>query len=277
MFDQVRGIFLALTQPEIDGQIRSLNVEAQVMELKGELEYIKADVLELTANCESLKTQVVELEGKTLALEGRMMCLKNQLEEVKRERNTLRENLRELKTDNTKMQEKMQKLEIDITSLQADNKLLKRKVEDLKKKIHVPYDDLILGELCRCVQSMIFQKILPPEFYDDTEGYKLENIFDRAYFRLVFKKDANKISAANEAWRELQNKLKWQESDVEEMIVVMKVIQQGRYEVAHPELTEDILTQLIQRMKGAGKVKGVRSAHVVTWVTNVWKQLKMMA
>ena len=273
MFDQVRGIFLALTQPETDGQIQSLNLEAQVMELKGELEYIKEDVIELTANCESLKIQFVELEGKTLALEGRMMCLKNQLEEVKRERNTLRENLRDLKTDNTIMQEKMQKLE----TLQTDNKLLKKRVEDLESKIHGPYDDLILSELCCCVQSMIFQKILPPEFYDDTESYKIQYIYDEEYYLLLFKDDEHKISATNQACRELQKKLKWQERDVKQMVIAMRVIQRGRNVVAHPEITEDILTQLTQRMTDAGKVNGFHSADMVTRLTNVWKQLKMMA
>ena len=127
------------------------------------------------------------------------------------------------------------------------------------------------------MQSLIFKQVFPPDFYDDTESYKIEYIYDRAYFRLVFKSDAQKISAANQAWRKLQNRLKWQEGDVKEMITAMRVIQQGRNVVAHPDPTEDILTECTQRMEDAGKLKGARSADVVMRLINVWKQLKMMA
>ena len=122
---------------------------------------------------------------------------------------------------------------------------------------------------------MIFQKILPPELYDDKYSYKIKYMDE--CFRVLFEDDEDKIDAANQAWTELQKKLKWQKRDVERMVSVMKMIQTGRNEVAHPELTEDILTESTQRMKDAGRLVGFRSPEIVMELVRVWKQLKMMA
>ena len=139
----------------------------------------------------------------------------------------------------------------------------------------MPDDDLILGELCRRVQSMIFQKILPQDVYDDKESYKIKKMDE--FLWLLFKDDERKLNVANQAWTELQKKLKWQKRDVERMGLVMKMIQNGRNEAAHPELTEDILTETTQRMKDAGRLVGFHSPKFVMELVSVWKQLKMMA
>ena len=240
----------------------------QVMELKRELEYVKGDVLELTAICESLKTEVVELEG-------RMMCLKDQLEEVDREQNTIQKNQQKLEIDITTIQKNQQKLEISFTTLQRD-------VEDLKSIIPSD-DDLILGELCHRVQSMIFQKILPPDWYDDRESYEISNNMDK-YLRLFFydddddddEKHEHKINVANQAWTELQKKLKWQETDVERMVRGMERIPKRTILAAHPELTEVILRESTKRMNDAGKLSSCTHVFAL-WLIDVWKQLKMMA
>ena len=260
---------------ELCAALESRNAKNE--KLEAEKEILKKRVKTVEDQIMELKDDLQKAKRENMSSDREIKNLTDELDDVKEENQTLHSDalvaLKERQTlqgDVWDMKDSLQKLEINNTTLQ-------RKVEDLERKIHEPDDDLILGELCLCVQSMIFQQILPPEFCGDTKSYKIENICDEGYFPLLFNNDEHKISAANEAWRELQKKLKWQESDVEEMIMVMKVIQQGRNVVAHPELTEDILTELTQRMNDAGKVKGARSADVVKRLINVWKQLKMMA
>ena len=248
------------------------SLKSGVVELKANNKSLKSDVVALKANNKSLKSNVVELEEKNSELEGKMMGFEEELLDEKGRNSKLREDLRDLKTENTTIKEKIQKLE----TLHTENKLLKREVGDLERKIDVPNDDLLFGQLCRRVQSMIFEKILPQGYYDKTASYMIRDLDDEYYFSALFKGDERKISEANEAWRKLKMTLQWQDKDVKHMAVAMGVIQRERNLVAHPELTEDKLTELTQRMKDAGKVNGFHSADMVTQLTNVWKQLNRM-
>ena len=241
--------------------IKIKKLEKQVSELNAEKEKLKERV-------KALEAEVTTLEKNVHELEGRIMCFEDELEEVKGENNTLRKNLSDLTTNNATIQK-------NLHDLTTKNDSLERKVEHLQRKIHESDDDLVLGELCRRVQSMIFQKILPPELYDDKYSYKIKYMGE--CFLALFEDDEDKINAANQAWTELQTKLKWQKRDVKIMGSVMQLIQTGRNEVAHPELTEDTLIESTQRMKDAGRLVGFRSPENVKKLLSVWKQLKMMA
>ena len=249
-------------------EIKIKKLEKQVSELNAEKEKLKERVKALEAEVMELTKRNTTLEKNVDELEGRIMCFEDELEEVKGQNNTLRKNLRDLTTNNTTIQK-------NLHDLTTNNDSLERKVEHLQRKIHVSDDDLVLGELCRRVQSMIFQKILPPELYDDKYSYKIKYMGE--CFLVLFEDDEDKINAANQAWTKLQTKLKWQKRDVKTMGSVMQLIQTGRNEVAHPELTEDILIESTQRMKDAGRLVGICSPENVKKLVSVWKQLKMMA
>ena len=169
------------------------------------------------------------------------------------------------------MKKDIRDLKEDNTTLKTDNEIFKREVEDLKVKIQPSNDELILGELCRRVQSMIYQKILPEGFRKNTENYKISNMDDQLF--AIFDTDEYKINEAMQAWEELQKELKWEGRRLRVMILLMKEIQQERNRFAHPEITEDILMETIERMDNAGLLVGNLSRLSVMELIHVWKKL----
>lgn len=232
----------------------------QNKEFKDDLQKVKQKNMLLDREIKNLKDELddVEVEQGTLK--------KNQLISAT-ERQTLQVDVCVLKKINSSLQKSISSLQKKVQKLEIDNTTRKRKVKDLERKIHVPDDDLILGELCRRVQCMIFQKILPQDVYDDKESYKIKKMDE--FLWLLFKDDECKINAANQAWMELQKKLKWQKEDVDFFGSVVKKFQQGRNVVAHPELTEGILTETTQRMKDAGRLVGFRTPENVMEIVSV--------
>ena len=244
--------------------IKIKELEKNVNELKAEKEKLKERVKALEAKVKSLNTQVVALKGKNLELEGKIMCFEEQLEEVKEESSPLKKNLRDLTT-----------IQKNVHDLTTNNDSLERKVEHLQRKIHESDDDLVLGELCRRVQSKIFQKILLAELYYDRGSYKIQNM--GRYFWELFKGDERKINAAYQTWAELRKELKWEERDAAEMGEVMKWIQKGRNKLADPELTVEMVTASTQRLKDAGRLTGLINPNNIQEMVRVWKRLEIMA
>ena len=278
-------------------------LENQIKELNAQIKELNAQNKELKDDLQKVKRTNTSLERKNLSLDREMKYLKDELDDVKVENRILKKNelisatVRQtlqvdvcdlkkinsslqkshssLKQSHSSLQESNTTLKKSVQKLETNNTTLKRKVEDLERKIDVPDDDLILGELCRRVQSMIFKKILPQDLYDDRESYKIKNMGE--YFRGLFGEDERQINAANQTWAELQKALKWEKRDVEKMGFAMKMIQTGNNAVAHPELTPEILTASIQRFKDAGRLTGLRKPDNIQELVRVWKQLKEMA
>ena len=128
-------------------------------------------------------------------------------------------------------------------------------------------NDLVLGELCRRIQSMIFKKILPPSLYSENLPYNLYFI-NHEIGRLPF----DMRDKAEKAWAKLQQELKYQPLDIYRLTSVMREIQSERSSTAHPPLTEEILYQLAKRMKDEGQ-EGANSYESVMKLINLWKKL----
>ena len=90
-----------------------------------------------------------ELDGKNMQLEERVVNLEEQVVDMK--------------NDNTFLKE-------DNTSLRKEVQLLKQEFGKLVSSDN----ELVLGELCCQIQSMIFKKVLPPSQYSEHMGYNLK-------------------------------------------------------------------------------------------------------
>ena len=254
---------------------KNLSLDREMKYLKDELDDVKVENRTLKKNelisateRQTLQVDVCDLKKINSSLQKSHSSLKQSHSSLKQSHSSLQESHSSLQESNTTLKKSVQKLE-------TDNTTLKRKVEDLERKIDVPDDDLILGQLCHRVQSMIFKKILPQDLYDDKESYKIKHMGE--HFRELFGEDEREINAANQTWAELQKALKWEERDVDKITFVMKKIQSGRNAVAHPELTPEILTAATQRLKDAGRLTGSRKPDNIQELVRVWKQLKEMA
>ena len=261
-------------------------LEKQVGKLEAEMEILKEQVETIgEGKIGCLEKELKKVKGKNMVFDREIKNLRTELDDVKEdirtrktkelltatERETLQQDVHDLKKSHSSLQQSIHDLKKSHSSLQQTVQNWERKVEDLERKICEPKELLNLGELCRRVQSMIFREILLKE-HDDNEYYKVK-IMD-THLKEAFKDNEGELEKARQRWENLKRELKLQERDVETMIYAMKQLQGRRNELAHPELTEDTLTEAATRMKDAGKD---RMAGYVMMVINVWKQLKMMA
>ena len=273
--DDVKVEQRTLTKNQLISATERQTLQVDVCVLKKSNSSLQKSNSSLQKSISSLQKSNSSLQKSISSLQKSISSLQKSISSLQKSNSSLQKSISSLQKSISSLQKKVQKLEIDNTTLKRKVEDLERKVKGLERKIHVPDDDLILGELCRRVQCMIFQKILPQDVYDDKESYKIKKMDESLW--LLFKDDECKINAANQAWTELQKKLKWQEEDFDFFGSVMKKFQQGRNVVAHPELTEDILTETTQRMKDAGRLVGFRTPENFMEIVSVWKQLKMMA
>ena len=262
----------------LENQIRKLRDDLKEAQENAKRKKMSSDkeIQTIRAVLSGVKEENQKLHSNALVSATERQTLRTDVKKLERNNTTLQTNNTTLQTSNTKLQKRVEKLERNNTTLQTNNTTLQRKVEDLERKIGVPDDDLLFGQLCRCVESMIFEKILPKGYYNEKATYMLRDLDDKFFFSVLFKKDKRKISEANEAWRKLKMSLQWEDDDVRYMASAIGVIQRVRNQVAHPKLTLEELTALAQRMKDAGEVNGFHSADMVTQLTNVWKQLNSM-
>ena len=140
------------------------------------------------------------------------------------------------------------------------------------KSLQASDDELVLGEFCWCIQSMIYRKVLPPSEYIETMGYKLFGIEENLEYLLDKDED---LEAAKQAWAKLKRELNFNQQDFKRLTCAMKEIQTQRNITAHPELTEQMLNQSVERMKNEGKVKGMFYKQSLKMI-NLWKKLTDM-
>ena len=260
---------------------RNTALEHSVTNLRAELVVVREEnresmtkVLLSTTEKETLRQDVNEFKKTAQTLEKNNTSLKQSVHDLKKNNTTIKQSVDDLKKDNHDLRKDNTSLKQSVHDLKTNNKFLEGKVEDLERNFRGSEEQLILGELCRCVQSMIFEKLLPSKLYDVKENYTIKKMDQ--HFERAFNYNEYEIKAAIQDWAELQKELKLQERDVRTMKYVMKKLQTTRNVVAHPELTEDSLTKATERMNSAGLLGDDRMPGDIMRIINVWKQLKMM-
>ena len=248
-----------------DGEMEKLRGALQ--DLKTENRTLKKNELLSATERGTLQMDMDDMKKSNSSLEKSCFSLKQSVHDLRKNNISIRQSVDDLKKDNTSLKQ-------NVHDLKTNNKFLEWKVEDLERNFRGSEEQLILGELCRCVQSMIFEKLLPSKLYDVKEIYMIKNMDQ--HFERAFNYNECEVKAAMQDWAELQKELKLQERDVRTMKFVMKKLQTTRNVVAHPELTEDSLIKATERMNNAGLLGDNRMPGDIMRIINVWKQLKMM-
>ena len=124
-------------------------VAAENQDLEEQVKTLNAEVETLNAQVKQLPAEMGKLEGEIMALEERVV-----------------------------------NLECKVTSVTNEVEQLKDKLGKLVSSD----DELLLGELCWRIQSMIFKNVLPPSEYYEAVGYNLKYIEDDIdFFFSIFK------------------------------------------------------------------------------------------
>ena len=220
------------TLKKLEGELKTIDKEVNALKktLETEVKRLKA----LETKVEQLRNQVKQLleengklDGKNMQLEERVVNLEEQVVDVKND-NTFP------KEDNTSLRKEVQLLKHELGKLVSSN------------------DELVLGELCCRIQSMIFKKVLPPSEYSERAGYNLKYMKEE-----ISQLGEGKAQRVKQAWAKLKQELNYQEEDIERLTSTMGKLQSKRNVTAHPDLTEQTMIQSVKRMKNEEKLKGM--------------------
>jgi len=234
------------TLKKLEGELKTIDKEVNALKktLETEVKRLKA----LETKVEQLRNQVKQLleengklDGKNMQLEERVVNLEEQVVDVKNDNTFLRKQVVDMKNDNTFPKE-------DNTSLRKEVQLLKHELGKLVSSD----DELVLGELCCQIQSMIFKKVLPPSEYSERAGYNLKYMKEE-----ISQLGEGKAQRVKQAWAKLKQELNYQEEDIERLTSTMGKLQSKRNVTAHPDLTEQTMIQSVKRMKNEEKLKGM--------------------
>ena len=217
---------------EIEGlkeQIKKLESEKKALQtalrdVKGELEVTRKGVVELKGENSTLKGKIEQLEGEKEALERNLRSVEGQLNDVRQE-------VVELKNENSNIKKKRNAMvDLNVKKLSnrvdevtraleesaRDNLNLKKEVRNLREAAldgmasfkpssflpdPVEKASLLLGELCRQIQAMMYQKVLPNSPYDDKKSYKVKYMLED----IDELEDEREKAEAGKRWEALQN------------------------------------------------------------------------
>ena len=139
----------------------------------------------------------------------------------------------------------------------------------LAERLALPANDLeewstiILGEMCRQTQIMMYKQVLP-KLYVPRKSYKIKHIQEDI-------KDLNdeEQQEARRRYDDLRKKLKWQEKI---HVRAMKSIQDIRNTAAHPDLNEELIRFAVDQMEREGKLDDWHSPDCVRAFIEMWKK-----
>lgn len=253
---------------------------------------LKTRVEEIT----KLKTRIGKLEAEKKGLEDKLRNVEGKLDRVEKEVEELEKANQAHDDDNVQLREKMEIMSGEMESVKKDlglarneNQNLKREVKDLQdnQQKRFPFTlgtkegrqmlaappsaspelqaSLLLGELSRQLQAMMYAYVLP-QLFTPIGNYKVKTI--RRDVEKLPKTEEEK-EKAKQKWAELQSKLNWNEMYEE----TMKQLQQNRNADAHPKITTQLLHDAVEVMEAKGNLKGWLSRDYVTVLINMWEQL----
>ena len=176
-------------------------------DVKGELEAV-----DLKGENLSLKEKMEQLESEKEALERDLKSVEGQLNDVRQE-------VIELKNENSKSRKRNAALDLNVKKLSKRvdemTRTLKESTRDnsnIKKEVKYPDPvekaSLILGELCRQIQAMMYRKVLPNSPNDDkrvTNSYKVKYVLED----IEELEDEREKAEAWRRWQALQKKHNW--------------------------------------------------------------------
>ncbi|CAH3156654.1 unnamed protein product [Porites lobata] len=185
------------------------------------------------------------------------------------------------------LQANEERLSKRIDGVKGENTTLKKELKDLKEtfqrrlppsmvsaeRLALPANDLeewstiILGEMCRQIQIMMYKQVLP-KLYVPRKSYKIKHIQEDI-------KDLNdeEQQEARRRYDDLRKKLKWQEKI---HVRAMKSIQDSRNTAAHPDLNEELIRFAVDQMERDGKLDDWHSPDCVRAFIEMWKKLTQL-
>ena len=263
-------------------------LQTTLREVKGELEAVRKEVVDLKGENSSLKGKIEQLESEKEALERNLRSVEGQLNDVRQE-------VVELKNENSNNKRRNAALDLNVKKLSnrvdemtrtleestRDNSNLKKEVKNLRDAAlqgtasfmpssfladPVEKASLLLGELCRQIQAMMYQKVLPNSPYDDKKSYKVKYMLED----IEELEDEQEKTEAEKRWQALQKKLNWKKT---KHTRAMKSIQDNRNDTAHPDLDEKQLAESVELMKQRGNLSGYCPPERVNELIEMWKIL----
>ena len=156
-------------------------LEAEIKELKGKIKKIRAELDDVKEENRTL--QVKELLSATERATQRQdvhdlkkhnSSLRQSHSSLQQSHSSLRQSHSSLRQSHSSLRQSHSSLQQSHSSLQQSHSSLQLKLADLESKVCEPVEMIILGKLCRCVQSMIFQKVLDKK-YDEFANYKIKD------------------------------------------------------------------------------------------------------
>lgn len=270
---------------KLEGEKKAL--ETTLRAVKGELEAVRKEVVDLRGENSNLKGKIHQLEREKKALELKLTSVEGELNDVRKEVVELKEENSIIKRRNAALELNVKKLSIKMDGMtqnleesMGDNSNLKKEVKNLREGLQgmasfmpssflldpVEKAKLVLGELCRRIQAMMYHKVLPNSPYDDRKSYKVKYMLED----IAELKDQQEKDDAWKRWEALKKKLNWKKS---KHARAMKSIQESRNVAAHPDLDEKMLVESVEQMEQDGYVTDYCSAECANELIEMWKTL----
>ena len=214
-------------------------LEAEIKELKGKIKKIRAElddvkeenrtlqVKELLSATEratqrqdvhDLKKHNSSLQQSHSSLRQSHSSLQQSHSSLQQSHSSLQQSHSSLRQSHSSLRQSHSSLRQSHSSLQQSHSSLQLKLADLESKVCEPVEMIILGKLCRCVQSMIFQKVLDKK-YDEFANYKIKDIDTHLVVAFEGERD---IKMAKQRWANLKKDLKLEERDVTTLTYAIK-------------------------------------------------------
>ena len=262
-------------------------LQTALRDVKGELEAMGKEVVDLKGENSNLKKKIKHLESEKETLDRNLRSVEGQLNDVRQE-------VVELKNENSNIKKRNAALDLNVKKLSSrvdemtktveestrDNSNLKKEVKNLREAAQgmaslmpssfmpdpVEKASLVLGELCRRIQAMMYQKVLPNSPYDDKKSYKVKYMLED----IEELEDEREKDEAQKRWEALKKKLNWKKT---KHARAMKSIQDNRNVTAHPDLDETQLVESVELMKQSGNLTGYCPPELVSELIEMWKIL----
>ena len=263
-------------------------MQTALRDVKGELVATSKEVVYLKGENSTLKGKIEQLEGEKEALERNLRSVEGQLNDVRQE-------IIELQNENSNIKKRNAVVDLNVKKLSSrvdemtraleesarDNSYLKKEVRNLRESaLHgmasfkptsflpdpVEKASLILGELCRQIQAMMYKKVLPNSPYDDKKSYKVKYMLED----IDELEDEQEKAEAGKRWEALQKELNWKKT---KHMRAMKSIQDKRNDTAHPGIDEKQLVESVELMKQTGNLTGYCPPECANELINMWEIL----
>ena len=169
-------------------------LQTTLREVKGGLEAVRKEVVDLKGENSSLKGKIEQLESEKEALERNLRSVEGQLNDVRQEVVELNKKRNAaLDLNVKKLSNRVDEMTRTLEESTRDNSNLKKEVKNLREAAlqgtasfmpssfladPVEKASLFLGELCRQIQAMMYQKVLPNSPYDDKKSYKVKYMLE---------------------------------------------------------------------------------------------------